>query len=862
MKRFDWTRFDAEVDALTELLPTISARHPLERLNDEERLAASAIVALQEGLTHITPVGSFGRQLVSDLWEVTPAYSKDVWSARSGLASLKHWPAIALRFIALQPHVRGNLRELEATAGRVEGAVAVRPGTTPAPNMKHQQRSAPSRPQVTNRGGVIEVDVADGETKVAQLHTSTPKRRAVQQYEEDGWGFSSSADPAAKSHPQPRQMLGWRAIHTTTAPGPTVSEALFVQLSQWLSDKGLSADFSPGFRDLAPWAHLNVVELRSNTTGARVATRIEFSEYGEGIWTVRITLAELGKTVVLWTDVDAPARPSRDRVDVLEPVYSKAPRFLNQLLNVLPISDGEGLLRPAPTVIDGERVDELLDVLCDTTRRSPVFVAGPAIGDQADWLDLVSRMTSDVRGVSQTYVLTTEALEAFTEGITRPFSVEPGTLRTYQSGVDPALPHTSPLHRVLSRARIASDEVWRIARILGSQARMQMQREALPQPLQRLDIELSRLAAAARLKARPGALEPKPSNWTPPRPRPTASQRPAASPPGFTVPTPAALKKPPARHVEAFEPPTTDPRQKAEGQVRTDESRSASSWILERVKSIVNGLFGRTEIDEAVLDELELHALAGVIASDELNTPMRGVSEQAELERQKAELYLEAYEDEQLDHAETAARLREAEERLRRFENLWFQEERAGDVAAVYEVVTETPPSDAWELLSRMRKSEVAPLLQGQLQRVIFTGDAREVEELQDGNAIGLWIQRAWDALQVLDDYAAHKAAKTFSGSVHDFCANTPAGSHTWSANRHSAKESESTWNDGKLRAQRTLPVPVSVSADGQVYMESHFKLAQNRSVSPRLHYFDDTMGTGFIYVGYLGRHLDLISTN
>jgi hypothetical protein len=50
--------------------------------------------------------------------------------------------------------------------------------------------------------------------------------------------------------------------------------------------------------------------------------------------------------------------------------------------------------------------------------------------------------------------------------------------------------------------------------------------------------------------------------------------------------------------------------------------------------------------------------------------------------------------------------------------------------------------------------------------------------------------------------------------------------------------------------------VPTSVSPDGLVLMDAHFKPTHADTVAPRMHYFDDTDQSGKVYVGYIGRHL------
>jgi hypothetical protein len=44
--------------------------------------------------------------------------------------------------------------------------------------------------------------------------------------------------------------------------------------------------------------------------------------------------------------------------------------------------------------------------------------------------------------------------------------------------------------------------------------------------------------------------------------------------------------------------------------------------------------------------------------------------------------------------------------------------------------------------------------------------------------------------------------------------------------------------------------------------MEAHFKIAKSATITPRMHYFDDTARSGQVYVGYIGRHLPSSMTN
>ena len=61
---------------------------------------------------------------------------------------------------------------------------------------------------------------------------------------------------------------------------------------------------------------------------------------------------------------------------------------------------------------------------------------------------------------------------------------------------------------------------------------------------------------------------------------------------------------------------------------------------------------------------------------------------------------------------------------------------------------------------------------------------------------------------------------------------------------------------------ERVFPVPTTVSPDGLAVMAAHFKLGRLGRIDPRLHYLDDSAGTGKVYVGYIGEHLTNTHTN
>lgn len=97
---------------------------------------------------------------------------------------------------------------------------------------------------------------------------------------------------------------------------------------------------------------------------------------------------------------------------------------------------------------------------------------------------------------------------------------------------------------------------------------------------------------------------------------------------------------------------------------------------------------------------------------------------------------------------------------------------------------------------------------------------------------------------------------------MHAYLSQTPPGHPGYSAGAHASQESESVEQSTRFRTLREQPVPHAVCAAEKVFMGAHFKIAKKGTISPRMHYFDDTANTGKVYVGYIGRHLPNTLTN
>lgn len=219
--------------------------------------------------------------------------------------------------------------------------------------------------------------------------------------------------------------------------------------------------------------------------------------------------------------------------------------------------------------------------------------------------------------------------------------------------------------------------------------------------------------------------------------------------------------------------------------------------------------------------------------------------------RDLADYYRQCYDDAQLDEAAADLERRAAVETVLRLRKVLALDGRAADAwAAESEPVDD--PADYDNLIPRI----------DELEFVCFTGDRDPIEDLAEHNPLATWAGKAWDAAQVLDDYARAVLEGKHSGGMDAYLRNTPSGFRGYSRKNHAATESQDVHNNPKFRQQRVFRVPIELDAYGEVPMFAHFKLVTSKMISPRLHYLDATASTGMVYIGYIGRHLDTKQTN
>lgn len=140
------------------------------------------------------------------------------------------------------------------------------------------------------------------------------------------------------------------------------------------------------------------------------------------------------------------------------------------------------------------------------------------------------------------------------------------------------------------------------------------------------------------------------------------------------------------------------------------------------------------------------------------------------------------------------------------------------------------------------------------LSLLVLGSGTRSSLELDDHARSSAWVVKAWDGLLMLQSFAEGRT-EGFEGNVEQWCRECPPGGRPVPAKALAMTENETVQKNSSMRSARTFDVPIQVAAGGRVAMWPHYKI-DNKDPAPRLHFHDDTRGTGKVYVGYLGRHL------
>ncbi|HUZ52940.1 MAG TPA: hypothetical protein VMU94_10480 [Streptosporangiaceae bacterium] len=255
----------------------------------------------------------------------------------------------------------------------------------------------------------------------------------------------------------------YRSVFHSPMPPADAFRAARDEMRAWLRTKKYDLGaFDRGDPRIGP----GVVLLRNaaNAADGSQTERWQLRESkDDGAWMSSLTVHAPAHPVAAgnaatWFWVEIEFVPKSLESEAVSHVRASVPRLARGLLTAAPAYDSLAALTGEPVLIGRERVDELIDILCDPDRRYPAVVASPH-PDIAfeDWRATITRVMWYLPGLASIYILDPLAEQAFVEGIGDTHAVWGGALRTYLPDVDPAVADEAARHRLLSPARIAAD---------------------------------------------------------------------------------------------------------------------------------------------------------------------------------------------------------------------------------------------------------------------------------------------------------------------------------------------------------------------------------------------------------------------
>lgn len=490
-----------------------------------------------------------------------------------------------------------------------------------------------------------------------------------------------------------------------------------------------------------------------------------------------------------------------------------SPRIVRELLAAGEAVDGGVPLTSEVWQVRAGQASELLRFVTSPTRHIPIIVFAYDPQRAYDQVKLANYLARDLAGVAAVFRLADgQATERLSQLLPEGLAVFGGAMRTYLPGAG-SRDDSAIRHRVLGRASLVA---------LGARAFPAVKDQIL------------------EFSVRRGT------------PLPTLSARRSSNPV-----RPAKVAPATESAATAVAGVLSVPRDWLQDRFRRVRRSLGKSEVLEQSSADQLTLF------DSALDELIAAAqtpaqaegqpgsdsfareLAEARADRELLNQLLEAA-QNELDQSTAELKDLGYELEAIElEATEAAEATDRAERRGRWLSRRLRD--AGDPGfGTDDSLPDAPPSVA----------EVVLLSRELLEWLTVGPTDGTAAELDLQGSSQLYAIKSWSGLIALNAYAQARTEGRFGNSFYAWCQEAPAGEAAISAAAVSLVESETVATNPGLRRARVFPVPPEVEKSGSLYMPAHIKVVKRGWPCPRLHFHDDTAGTGKIYVGYLGEHL------
>lgn len=481
------------------------------------------------------------------------------------------------------------------------------------------------------------------------------------------------------------------------------------------------------------------------------------------------------------------------------------PSFLREVLEEETAKDGNTPITSSPRLIHKDEISELLRYIEDQDRSVAVIVATAVSPEQpstSNLLAAVRNLTDTVVGVATTFVVHFDAVEQLNSQLPDSHKVQLGSVRTFMPGVSLSDSTDGRRHRFLGPRTFARalGPNWRVARPLREAYAFQVRGRQLESPLPRNAARLRTLLLQAIGDAE-------------------------------------------AREAVRQEAPVLESPGKRPG------LKSSKLLVQSILKVLAKWVGDPQELNEGSLPD-ELDRLFTVQQGEILHLRSSVETSQSTVQ-ELSDRIAEIQEDFHYLELELAEERRDFQKSLR--ENRYLRERLADLNEFVAEGTTprsiwDEDPNDLIELALLLSEDDFIKTY------VEFVGDLDKVEEAARRELHPELVTRnLWSQVQVLWEYAYYKAQGQAQGNLHACLAHPDYAGSKVAPKSHAPGETDATAT--RFGDVRTFMLP-----DGrEVLMGAHFK----PSKTIRMHYYDDTgaKGTGKIYIGYIGTHLQNMRT-
>lgn len=494
-------------------------------------------------------------------------------------------------------------------------------------------------------------------------------------------------------------------------------------------------------------------------------------------------------------------------VESAKNLYPQIPRIAKRLISYGTVDNSRPAWHSAAQYIEDDDVDDVINYLVSADRRLPIFLIGTT-----DDTELINQYSENLKtwfrflpGAAAMFMLSPSATEEVSERVSGSYSPSPWAIRTYRPNIDLEDEHDASRHRFIGQYRLSTEEQTRTRNRLGmiaSEARTQVPRPSVLARAQRT-IELARNRALLR----------------------------------GTEHSRDAIRD---RSLLIKEESRTSQASRIEQLTRSEFDSYSMLRELLQVDSISEDL---------VLDLAELYETR---PTEEVLARLDGMTEEiAEFRYQTDEL--RSLNEYYLNEArEFEDQLEQAQARLR------FVQKELALAGKPEEAYSFAQHEDIFEDVSSF--TDLEQLLPSLVpEGIVFTGDISSMLNIDEIDSEGIAIRRALKSIRCLLSYREERISGSHETGLFHYLQN-PTGGFSVPPKMFAPKESESTMN--QFGDERQFPVPIEVDPSGWAVMESHFKLGKIGRRSPRMHILDDLANSGNIYIGYVGEHLTIASTN